>query len=134
MGEALFSRKSVARYTEPQELRLADGSVITARVYNEENPEDNYTLYTVGEIEVNQALRENLSKLPLSTNDGTNDFDIENRMVLRTTAIGNSVNVRVEMPLINKLSIYGPSVRFIRLNEKGPKGMVKVKRTTLKFR
>ena len=77
MGEALFSRKSVARYTEPQELRLADGSVITARVYNEENPEDNYTLYTVGEIEVNQALRENLSKLPLSTNDGTNDFDIE---------------------------------------------------------
>ncbi len=76
VGEALFSRKSVARYTEPQQLTLADGSVITARVYNEENPEDNYTLYTIGEIEVNQAVRENLSKIPLSTNDKTSDFDI----------------------------------------------------------
>ena len=76
MGEALFSRKSVARYTEPQQLTLADGSVITARVYNQENPEDNYTLYTIGEIEVNQAIRENLSKIPLSKNDKTSDFDI----------------------------------------------------------
>lgn len=76
MGEGLFSRKSVSRYTEPQELQLADGSVITARVYNQENPEDNYTLYTIGEIEVNQVIRENLSKLPLSMNDGTQDFDI----------------------------------------------------------
>jgi len=77
MGEALFSRKSVARYTEPQKLTLADGSVITARVYNREDPEDNYTLYTIGEIEVNLAIRENLAKIPLSTNDGTSDFDIE---------------------------------------------------------
>jgi len=76
MGEALFSRKSVSRYTEPQEIKLADGSVITARIYNPENPEDNYTLYTIGEIEVNQAIRENLSKLPLSKNDRTSDFDI----------------------------------------------------------
>ena len=77
MGEALFSRKSVPRYTEPQQLKLADGSVITARVYNQENPEDNYTLYTIGEIEVNQMIRENLSRIPLNTNDGTSDFDIE---------------------------------------------------------
>ncbi len=76
MGEALFSRKSVARYTEPQQLKLADGSVITARVYNQEDPEDNYTLYTIGEIEVNQMIRENLSRIPLNTNDGTSDFDI----------------------------------------------------------
>lgn len=76
IGEALFSRKSVARYTEPTEIKLADGSVITARIYNPEDPEDNYTLYTIGEIEVNQAIRENLSKLPLSKNDKTSDFDI----------------------------------------------------------
>ncbi len=76
VGEALFSRKSVARYTEPTEIKLADGSVITARIYNPEDPEDNYTLYTIGEIEVNQAIRENLSKLPLSKNDKTSDFDI----------------------------------------------------------
>jgi len=76
VGEALFSRKSVPRYTEPTEIKLADGSVITARIYNPENPEDNYTLYTIGEIEVNQAIRENLSKLPLSKNDRTSDFDI----------------------------------------------------------
>jgi len=76
VGEALFSRKSVSRYTEPTEIKLADGSVITARIYNPEDPEDNYTLYTIGEIEVNQAIRENLSKLPLSKNDKTSDFDI----------------------------------------------------------
>lgn len=76
VGEALFSRKSVPRYTEPQQIKLADGSVITARIYNPEDPQDNYTLYTIGEIEVNQVIRENLSKIPLNTNDGTSDFDI----------------------------------------------------------
>lgn len=76
MGEGLFSRKSVPRYSEPQEIVLADGSRITARVYIPENPEDNYSLYTIGEIEVNQSIRENLSRIPLSKNDRTSDFDI----------------------------------------------------------
>lgn len=77
MGEALFSRKSVARYTEPKEILLADGSVITARIYNEEDPQDNYSLYTLGEIEVNQAIRDNLSKLPLSSNKKNGDYDMK---------------------------------------------------------
>lgn len=49
-------------------------------------------------------------------------------------SIGNCVNVRVEMPLINNLIVYGPSVRFINLNRENRKERVKVRHTTLKFR
>lgn len=77
MGEALFNRKSVPRYQEEQEITLEDGSTITARIYNEEDFGDNYSLFTLGEIEVNAYIKENLSKLPLSSNSGSGDFDIE---------------------------------------------------------
>lgn len=77
MGEALFNRKSVPRYQEEQTLTLIDGSTITARVYNDEDATDNYSLFTISEIEVNPEIKENQSKLPLSMNDGTGDFDIE---------------------------------------------------------
>ncbi len=77
MGEALFNRKSMARYQEPQELVLEDGSIITARVYNEESESDNYSLFTIGEIEVNTKIKDNQSVLPLSSNTGTGDYAIE---------------------------------------------------------
>lgn len=81
MGEALFDRKSTPRYTEPQELTILkeDGTTetITARIYNEENPEDNYSLFTLGEIMVNPNILHNYALIPLSINAGTGDFDIE---------------------------------------------------------
>lgn len=76
-GEELFSRKSVKRYMEPQEITLLDGTTVTARIYNEENKADNYSLYTLGEICVNQAILEDKSKIPLTANGGTGDYDIE---------------------------------------------------------
>lgn len=81
MGEALFDRKSTKRYSEVQSISIAndDGttSTIQARVYNEENPTDNYSLYTLGEIEVNKKILNDYSLIPLSNNKGTGDYDIE---------------------------------------------------------
>lgn len=76
-GTELFSRKTEQRYLEAQDITLADGSVIEdARIYNWERVSDNYSLYTLGEIEVNQEIVANKSKLPVISNDGTGDYDI----------------------------------------------------------
>jgi flagellar hook-associated protein 1 FlgK len=80
-GEALFSRKSMDRYSEPQEIviRNAAGNyeTITARIYNEEDPSDNYSLYTLGEIKVNDKILQNNAFIPLSSNSGSGDFDVK---------------------------------------------------------
>ena len=72
VGEALFNRKSIERYTEAQEIIIEDGEggyqTIVARIYNSEDPRDNYSLFTIGEIEVNQNIMGNYSLLPLSSN------------------------------------------------------------------
>ena len=54
MGEGLFTRKSMARYTEEQDIDIQiineageiEITSIKARIFNEENPNDNYSLYT----------------------------------------------------------------------------------------
>lgn len=76
MGEELFKRKATNRYEE-QTLTLADGTTGTYMVYQEENKEDNYSLYTLGEIEINPAIMKDRSKLPLSKNTNTGDFDVK---------------------------------------------------------
>jgi len=64
-GTELFVRKSTPRYTE-QTFRLADGSIETYMVYNEESEDDFYSLYTGGNIEINNKLLQNPSLLPLT--------------------------------------------------------------------
>ena len=76
VGEALFNRKSTPRYTQ-KEITLADGTTMTAFVYNTESADDNYSLFTLGEIEINPVIKENLSKLPLSRKGGTGDNSID---------------------------------------------------------
>ncbi|MCR5829781.1 MAG: flagellar hook-associated protein FlgK [Lachnospiraceae bacterium] len=77
-GEELFSRKTVRRYMNPQDITLADGTVLeNVRIYNAEDPEDNYTLYTLGEIELNASIIENKSKLPVIDATGTGDYDMD---------------------------------------------------------
>ncbi|MDF2944207.1 MAG: hypothetical protein K0S01_3065 [Herbinix sp.] len=81
MGEALFNRKSMDRYSEAQEIDIINESggyeTITARVYNVEDPTDNYSLFTLGEIEINENILQNYSFIPLSSNTGTGDFDVK---------------------------------------------------------
>lgn len=80
MGEALFNRKSMARYSDYQEIEIfVDGEyeTISARVYNDEDENDNYSLFTLGELEVNVNIMQNYSLMPLSNNSGSGDYDIE---------------------------------------------------------
>ena len=82
-GIELFSRKSMDRYTK-KEVTLANGEKKEFFVYNEEDPSDNYSLYTLGEIEVNLEILQDRSKIPLSQNKGTGDFDIKTAEQLLT--------------------------------------------------
>ncbi len=68
-GTELFVRNSMERYTE-RLLTLADGTTAVYKVYNEENPDDFYSLYTIGDIQVNEKLLQNPSLLPLSRVSG----------------------------------------------------------------
>lgn len=81
MGEALFNRKSMDRYSELTDIEIVNDSgafeTIAARIYNEENRLDNYSMFTLGEIEVNKNILQNYSMIPLSTNSGTGDYDIK---------------------------------------------------------
>ena len=80
MGEALFNRKSMDRYRNPTaaEIATSGGAITTdSRIYNEEDPTNNYSLFTLGEIEVNPAILSNYSKIPLSSNTGSGDYDIK---------------------------------------------------------
>jgi len=81
MGEGLFNRKSMERYSESQEIEIIgeDGNyeTITARVYNEEDSSDNYSLFTLGEVKINPSMLSDYSVIPLSTNTGSGDYDIK---------------------------------------------------------
>lgn len=80
-GEALFTRKSTPRYTDYQDIQIINESgnveTIRARIYNEEDPSDNYSLFTLGEIEVNPVILQNNYDLPLSKSGENGAYDIE---------------------------------------------------------
>lgn len=80
MGEGLFNRKSMERYGDYEyiEIRTETGyETIYARVYKGEDPADNYSLFTMGEIEVNPKILNNSSLIPVYSNMGSGDYDIK---------------------------------------------------------
>ena len=78
-GEALFNRKSMARYEKTTEFIEVDGMFQEVEVwkYNEEDASNNYSLFTLGEIRVNENIMKDPSLIPLSTNDKTGDYAVE---------------------------------------------------------
>lgn len=78
-GEALFNRKSMERYQKTTVTIEVDGVFQEVEVwkYNEEDAENNYSLFTLGEIEVNKNILKDPSLIPLSENDSTGDFSVE---------------------------------------------------------
>lgn len=71
MGEGIFNRKSTDRYT-----KIEDGDEIIY-VYNEENENDTYSLFTLGELEINSAVMEDFSRIPLSRQGNTGDYEMD---------------------------------------------------------
>ncbi|MBP3610147.1 MAG: flagellar hook-associated protein FlgK [Lachnospiraceae bacterium] len=78
-GEALFNRKSMDRYEKTTAMIEVNGIFQEVDVwkYNEEDPENNYSLFTLGEIEVNPDIMKDPSLIPLSTNDRTGNYAVE---------------------------------------------------------
>ena len=67
--EELFSRKYTPRYIE---VTGDDGN--TYYMYNEKNVFDKESLYTLSNMDMNQVIREDYSKLPFRTQEGDNDL------------------------------------------------------------
>lgn len=78
-GEALFNRKSMSRYEKVTEIIEIDGVFQEKEVwkYNKEDASNNYSLFTLGEIEVNENILKDPSLIPLSANDKTGDYAVE---------------------------------------------------------
>lgn len=73
IGEAIFNRKSTDRYTKatlmnPDNTPVTDkdGNPVEIYVYNKEYESNNYSLFTIDEIEINEAILQDYSKIPLS--------------------------------------------------------------------
>lgn len=65
--EVLFERKNTERYQEA--TITCNGEEKTIWIYNEEDPNDMYSLYTLGQVEMNEAVLKDPSKIPLSGNE-----------------------------------------------------------------
>lgn len=78
-GEALFNRKSMDRYEKTTAIIEVNGVFQEVDVwkYNEEDASNNYSLFTLGEIEVNANILKDPSLIPLSANDRTGDYAVE---------------------------------------------------------
>lgn len=78
-GEALFNRKSTDRYSDPTVVTIDNGDGTTTtksvRIYNKEDASDIYSLFTLGEIEINPEISNNYSKLPLNSGKASSDID-----------------------------------------------------------
>lgn len=83
-GTELFVRKGVERYHEQTITVLdADGKqqTMTVKVYNAEDPDDYYSLYTLGQLEINDDLVKNPSLLPLTKINGEEYQDVANQLL-----------------------------------------------------
>ncbi|MCI8307535.1 MAG: flagellar hook-associated protein FlgK [Lachnospiraceae bacterium] len=67
MGHELFKRGTYDRYTE-QTVTLTDGTTVTVQRYNEEDPDDVFSLYTLSQVSVNSDIIVDSAYLPLIEN------------------------------------------------------------------
>lgn len=79
-GTELFIRNNQPRYTE-QTVTLADGTQKKVQVYNAEDENDYLSLYTLGNIQVNNDLTKNPSLLPLSNLQKEELQDVANELI-----------------------------------------------------
>ena len=77
-GNALFERKSRPRYKE-LDLEMDGKKVMlyNSEDYDPNNEDSKYSMYSMGELEVNKSIRENVSLIPLSYNTNTGDYSMD---------------------------------------------------------
>ncbi|MBQ8982379.1 MAG: flagellar hook-associated protein FlgK [Lachnospiraceae bacterium] len=83
-GTELFTRKGYDRYTYDGTIQYVDenGDLQTgAWIFNPEDANDYYSLYTTGQVEVNDALLQNPALLPLTTTDDEEYQEVANQLI-----------------------------------------------------
>jgi len=77
-GNALFERKSRPRYKELDlEMNGKKVMLYNSEDYDPNNEDSKYSMYSMGELEVNKNIRENVSLIPLSYNTNTGDYSMD---------------------------------------------------------
>ena len=71
----LFTRVGVDRYTE---VTGTDGK--TYYVYNEEDPDNSSTMYSIGSVTINSDLKKQITLMPAYTANGAVDYDFGHRL------------------------------------------------------
>lgn len=77
LGAEIFSRQSVDRYQEAT-ITYTENSEIktkTIYIYNQENKNDTYSLYTIDQLVINRDVLDNPSILPTAANNYKGDMD-----------------------------------------------------------
>lgn len=82
-AEELFSRKNTERYTKGTLTYTENGveKTMDVLVYNEEYSSDVYSLYTIGETQINEEILNDYNKIPLSNNKYSGLFGSFNQTV-----------------------------------------------------
>ena len=77
-GTALFERKSKPRYTELDvEMNGKKVMLYNAEAYDPGDEGSKYSMYSIGELEVNKKIKDNVSLIPLSYNTNTGDYSMD---------------------------------------------------------
>ena len=90
-GVELFTRANQERYTTYTYTDGA-GKQQTLYVYNEEDAKDTFSQYTINQVEVNDILIKNPSKMTLSNPDHSNAQDVLNRLLDAWSCEGDYVD------------------------------------------
>lgn len=77
-GSALFERKSMPRYKELDlEMNGKKVMLFNSEDYDPANEGSKYSIYSMGELEVNRNIKDNVSLIPLSYNTNTGDYSMD---------------------------------------------------------
>ena len=77
-GQALFERKSMPRYKELDlEMNGKKVMLFNSEDYDPANEGSKYSIYSMGELEVNKNIKDNVSLIPLSYNTNTGDYSMD---------------------------------------------------------
>lgn len=122
IGEGIFNRKSTSRYTVEED---GDGYIY---IYNEEDETDNYSLFTISELQINPAVMDDFSKIPLSVKGDTGDYEMDicadllgiwDHVQMSLGPYDYTVNNFMEYynAMINQISNDGSTIRILYENQ-----------------
>lgn len=140
-GIELFSRKNCPRYTE-ETLQLEDGSTVTVQRYNEEDPNDTATQYTLSQLQVNASVLDNVSLLPLSNKDAPTEFSDEicsqlsdcwkqNFSTLGPNVLTENTFMEYYTAMIGDIGTRGNTFSVITTNQEGMVSSIDSQRTAI---